>query len=102
MTTAMMPMLPLAPALFSTMTGWLHASESFRAINRAIMSLVPPAWYGETMVICRLGKEFSAADVDWLATSTKASKASSRGGITPASRCACGWRQMFRSIAVMA
>jgi len=35
-------MLPLAPVLFSTTTGWPSASPSFGPISRAMMSTGPP------------------------------------------------------------
>ena len=40
--TKSVPMLPLAPALFSTTTGWPHLSESFGAMTRARMSIPLP------------------------------------------------------------
>ena len=35
-------MLPEAPSLFSTTTGWPQRSVSFCAISRAMMSVPPP------------------------------------------------------------
>jgi hypothetical protein len=37
-----MPMLPLAPALFSMTTGWPSAGASLSASARATASLTPP------------------------------------------------------------
>src|SRR5689334_21326830 len=44
-----MPMLPAAPALFSTITGCPHFSESFCPTTRGARSATPPAGKG-TMI----------------------------------------------------
>ena len=49
-------MLPLAPALFSTMTGWPVLVASFSPIERAIESTIPPAVKGTMILIVLLGK----------------------------------------------
>src|SRR5690606_32387397 len=42
------PMLPPAPALFSTTTGCPHCSDKLCAIKRARVSVTPPAVNGTT------------------------------------------------------
>ena len=54
------PMLPPAPVLFSTTTGWPMASCSFGPIRRARMSLVPPGANG-TMILTGLVKVCAGA-----------------------------------------
>ncbi|CFP66817.1 Uncharacterised protein [Bordetella pertussis] len=44
--TCSVPMLPPAPALFSTMTGWPSLVPMCWPTSRAIRSVVPPAAYG--------------------------------------------------------
>src|SRR5512134_3170159 len=41
-----MPMLPPAPARFSTSTGWPSAAESLSPSARAVTSVEPPGGYG--------------------------------------------------------
>src|SRR5260370_8216459 len=48
-------MLPLAPGLFSTTTGWPHFSLSFGPMTRARMSMPVPGENGTTSVTVRLG-----------------------------------------------
>ncbi|MNV85687.1 hypothetical protein D3C71_1796590 [compost metagenome] len=43
------PMLPLAPALFSTTTGWPSRTDMDCATVRAITSVAPPAAKGTMM-----------------------------------------------------
>src|SRR6185503_16344494 len=45
------PILPPAPALFSTTTGWPHASETFCAMTRAKVSAMPPTANGTTILM---------------------------------------------------
>ena len=49
------PILPPAPVLFSTTTGWRMASCSFGPMRRARMSEVPPGANG-TMILTGLVK----------------------------------------------
>jgi hypothetical protein len=49
--TASVPVLPLAPGLFSTITVCFRASPSGVAIARAMMSDEPPGVYGTTIRI---------------------------------------------------
>jgi hypothetical protein len=51
--TRSVAMLPLAPARFSTTTGWPMFSDSFAATRRAAMSGAPPGGMGTRMVIGR-------------------------------------------------
>src|SRR5437667_9025744 len=44
------PMLPAAPARFSTMTGWPHLSDSFSPMMRGMTSALPPAGKGATIL----------------------------------------------------
>ena len=48
-------MLPLAPGLFSTTTGWPHFSASFGPMTRARMSMPVPGENGTTSVTGREG-----------------------------------------------
>jgi len=50
------PMLPLAPGLFSTITGWPRRSESFGPTVRAMMSMPVPGVKGTTTLIGWLGQ----------------------------------------------
>ncbi len=52
-------MLPLAPGLLSTITGWPRSSESLAPTVRAVMSEEPPAVNGTMMVIGRLGYDWA-------------------------------------------
>src|SRR6185503_9167959 len=49
-------MLPAAPALFSTITGWPHFSESFCPTTRGARSATPPAGNGTMMRTGRVGQ----------------------------------------------
>src|SRR5882672_11991422 len=51
-----MPIVPPAPARFSTSTGWPQAALSFSPISRAAMSVALPAANGTTMRIGLTGK----------------------------------------------
>jgi len=55
MSVPMMPMMPLAPGLGSTLTVCFSDSESLALISRATTSLVPPAPKGTTTRIGRDG-----------------------------------------------
>ena len=59
--TKSVPMLPLAPALFSTTTAWPHFSESFGAMTRARMSMPVPGEKGTISVTGRLGNGWGNA-----------------------------------------
>jgi hypothetical protein len=48
-------MMPLAPALFSTTTGWPMERESWSAEKRASVSVTPPGGHGTTSLIGLLG-----------------------------------------------
>src|SRR5436190_19402683 len=50
------PIAPLAPATFSTTTGWPSAAVSRSPTTRAIVSVFPPAAYGTTAVMGRVGQ----------------------------------------------
>src|SRR5882672_8426410 len=52
--------LPLATGFASTTIGWRHISESLSVTMRVTTSTVPPAGYGKTMWMRRLGKSFCA------------------------------------------
>ena len=52
-------MLPLAPGLFSTITGWPNAAESFSPSARAARSVDPPGGNATTM---RIGLEGNCAN----------------------------------------
>src|SRR3979490_1192125 len=49
------PMLPAAPARFSTTTGWPHLSDSFSPIMRGMTSALPPAGEGATILTALFG-----------------------------------------------
>ena len=53
---AAVPILPPAPALFSTITGWPRRSPSFWPSTRAITSVAPPGAHGTTILIGLVGK----------------------------------------------
>src|SRR6185312_856813 len=55
-----MPMLPAAPALFSTITGWPHFPESFCPTRRGTRSATPPAAKGTMMRTGFVGQASSA------------------------------------------
>jgi len=59
--TKSVPMLPLAPGLFSTTTAWAHFSESFGAITRARMSMPVPGENGTISVTGRCGNGCACA-----------------------------------------
>jgi hypothetical protein len=48
--TASAPMIPFAPGRFSTTTGCFHASLSFCATVRVMMSVAPPGGNGTTIL----------------------------------------------------
>ncbi len=48
-------MLPPAPGLFSTTTGWPQASVSFCATSRPVVSSGPPGGNGTTSFTARAG-----------------------------------------------
>jgi hypothetical protein len=50
-----MPVVPPAPATFSTMTGWPSVLDMFSPTMRAITSVGPPAANGTIMVMGRVG-----------------------------------------------
>src|SRR6476659_879980 len=54
--TRVAPIAPLAPATFSTMTGWPSTAVSRSLAIRAMVSVFPPAAYGTTAVIGRAGQ----------------------------------------------
>src|SRR5215475_10935581 len=62
--TKSVPMLPLAPGLFSTTTGCFHRSESLGPITRARMSMPVPVVNGTTRVTGRLGKPCACASAE--------------------------------------
>ncbi|MNL45221.1 hypothetical protein D3C87_1678520 [compost metagenome] len=72
------PMMPAAPARFSTMTCWPSLAAILSAISRAAMSVVPPGAAGMIRVIGRSGQ------AAWAGLAMAAA-------ITPAAsqRCAC-------------
>ncbi|WP_229882739.1 hypothetical protein [Pseudorhodoferax aquiterrae] len=53
MATKLAATLPLAPARFSTTTGWPSVSPTMRPITRVSVSVVPPAGLPTTMVMGR-------------------------------------------------
>jgi len=55
-----MPMLPEAPARFSTITLWPRALPQASEIRRAAISTLPPGANGTTRVIGRCGKASAA------------------------------------------
>src|SRR6185503_108194 len=55
------PMVPPAPPLFSTSTGWPRFSLIFCPTRRATMSVVPPAGNGTTTLIGLDGKDWANA-----------------------------------------
>src|SRR6185295_10602144 len=81
------PMLPPAPVLFSTTTGWPMASCSFGPIRRARMSLVPPGANG-TMILTGLLKAWA-----WAAAGTRAKA----NATTPTSARRARQKSMFHS-----
>ena len=62
--TKSVPMLPLAPALFSTTTAWRHWSLNLGAITRARMSMPVPGENGTISVTGRLGNDCAVAAHD--------------------------------------
>ena len=67
-------MLPPAPGLFSTTTGWPRAVESFWPMIRASVSVLPPGAKGTTYVIGLLGHvSWAAADDDTAPSAANAS-----------------------------
>src|SRR5215207_8554877 len=54
-------MVPPPPPRLSTVTVWRKASDSFCATTRAIASTPPPAGYGTTSVMARVGKSAARA-----------------------------------------
>src|SRR6187431_46801 len=54
-------MVPPPPPRLSTVTVWRKASDSFCATTRAIASTPPPAGYGTTSVMARVGKSAAQA-----------------------------------------
>src|SRR5688572_4434029 len=56
-------MVPPAPGLFSTTTGWPSASDRPGATRRAVMSTFPPGAKGTMMRIGFAGKACAAASV---------------------------------------
>src|SRR3954462_2940617 len=54
-------MVPPPPPRLSTVTVWRKASDSFSATTRAIASTPPPAGYGTTSVMARVGKSAARA-----------------------------------------
>ncbi len=57
----MVPMVPLAPALFTTTTDWPSTLPISSPSTRASTSVVPPAPKGTTMLSGREGKACAAA-----------------------------------------
>ena len=55
------PIAPLAPATFSTTTGWPSAAVSRSLTMRAMVSVFPPAAYGTTAVMGRVGQSLACA-----------------------------------------
>src|ERR1700704_4494839 len=49
------PILPAAPARFSTITGWPHLRDSFSPMMRGMTSALPPAGKGTTILTALLG-----------------------------------------------
>src|SRR3954452_8275308 len=59
--TRVAPIAPLAPATFSTMTGWPNTAVRGSLAVRAMVSVFPPAAYGTTAVIGRVGQSPACA-----------------------------------------
>ena len=67
-----MPVVPPAPATFSTTNCWPSALEKYSPVMRAITSVGPPAANGTMMVTGRVGYCWSAAKADDAAISAAA------------------------------
>src|SRR5688572_21477967 len=57
-------MVPVAPALFSTTTGWPKVSESFCATVRASVSVAAPGGKGTMIFIGLVGNDWAIAEAD--------------------------------------
>src|SRR5690606_29508679 len=57
-----MPILPEAPARFSTTTDCPSSLAQASAIKRAVMSTLPPGAKGATSVVARWGKAWAEAE----------------------------------------
>ena len=83
-----MPVLPLAPGLFSTITVVFSASPSGVAIERAMMSDDPPGVYGTTIRIVlvgpRLGQRDRRREGEGQACEQAGGESSLHGGGSPA------------------
>src|SRR5215217_8189505 len=71
-------MVPPAPVVFSTTTGWPRARDIGPATSRAVTSVVPPAAKGTTMTTGRLGAQPDWADATAGRTAAVARAARSR------------------------
>ena len=69
------PMLPPAPGLFSTVTGWPMDFASSRPIARAVMSTPPPGGKGQIMRIGFEGNAWASAPWEAINPNTAASAA---------------------------
>src|SRR5215831_12870771 len=78
LTTCAEPIIPPAPATFSTITCWPRISDMRRAMMRPITSVPPPAPHGTTSVTVRVGQ--SCADAGLMAA------AMSSGAMTTSAR----------------
>jgi hypothetical protein len=64
------PMLPLAPGLLSTMTGWFQRCRRCSPTSRARMSMPVPGVKGTMMVIGRSDRPWARSLADVLAQSS--------------------------------